>query len=905
MPAARSPIHAQVTEVPQSLADALAGQYRLDRLLGEGGMAAVYLAHDLKHDRPVALKVLRPELANALGPERFEREIQLAARLQHPHIVTVLDSGNAAGHLWFTMPFVDGESLRGRLDREKQLPVDVAIRITREAADALDYAHRHGVVHRDIKPENILLTSEHALVADFGIAKALTPDAARLTQSGLAIGTAAYMSPEQASGERELDGRSDIYSLAIVLYEMLAGETPFAAATPQAEIARRFTDTPRALRASRDSVPEHVSAAVQQALSRTTADRFPTARAFIEALSPDVSRPEAVPPRGQPRTRQARTRIPRSFVLFAGGLVIGLGLLFGWTRFAADTPVTPVVTAAEGVVRIAVLPFDNLGDAADAYFADGVTDAVRGKLAGIPHVEVIARLSSSQYSGTTLSPEQIARELGVRYLLTGAVRWARQPDGSSRVQVSPELVETANDGAQVRWSEPFDAPLTDVFQVQGDIAARVARALRLALPASEEVKLAQAPTSNPVAYDAFLRGEAAWSAGANTSPVALREALGYFRQAVALDSNFTAAWVAIAISSVQLYANSTPLPALAQQARAASERALALDPNDAAVHHARGMYYFGIERIPSRALEEYEAAHRLRPGEPRVLRALSSFASAAGKTEEALTHARAAYALDPLSSHTVATLATTYLWLRRLPEARVPADRALALDASNVGIIQMRVMIELAAGDLAAARRILAASVPAANRSELVSYMSLYWDLGWALDDEGRRLALELGPDAYDGDPGSWGIVRAQLYHWSGDTTRSRIWADTAARAFAEQIRAAPEDPQLPVLRALALAYLGRSEEALAGLQRNQTLAAAAPDANTGAYYIHQAVRVHLLLGDHDRALDELETLMSLPYYVTSAWLRIDPDFAPLRGNPRFERLVAGSGSPGPVAGGS
>src|SRR5690606_18060684 len=259
----------------------------------------------------------------------------------------------------------------------------------------------------------------------------------------------------------------------------------------------------------------------------------------------------------------------------------------------------------------------------------------------------------------------------------------------------------------------------------------------------------------------------------------------------------------------------------------------------------------------------------------------------------------------PLSSHTVATLATTYLWLRRLPEARVPADRALALDASNVGIIQMRVMIELAAGDLAAARRILAASVPAANRSELVSYMSLYWDLGWALDDEGRRLALELGPEAYDGDPGSWGIVRAQLYHWSGDTTRSRIWADTAARAFAEQIRAAPEDPQLPVLRALALAYLGRSEEALARLQRNQTLAAAAPDANTGAYYIHQAVRVHLLLGDHDRALDELETLMSLPYYVTSAWLRIDPDFAPLRGNPRFERLVAGSGSPGPVAGGS
>src|SRR5690606_11779459 len=508
-----------------------------------------------------------------------------------------------------------------------------------------------------------------------------------------------------------------------------------------------------------------------------------------------------------------------------------------------------------------------------------------------------------QYTETALSPEQIAGELGVRYLLTGAVRWDRQADGSSRVQVSPELVETGNNGAQVRWSEPFDAPLTDVFQVQGDIAARVARALRLALPASEELKRAQAPTSNPAAYDAFLRGEAAWSAGANTAPAALREALAYFRQSVALDSNFTAGWVAIAKCSIQLYSNSTPVPALAQEARASVERALALDPNEAAAHHATGLYYFAIERNSQRALEEYETAHRLRPGDAQVLRALSSLASAAGKPDEALDHARSAYALDPLSSHTAATLATTYLWLRRLPEARVPADRALALDASNVGIVQMRVMIELAAGDLASARRVLAAAVPNADRSELVSYMSLYWDLGWALDEDGRRLALALGPDAFDSDRGSWGIVRAQLYHWSGDLAQSRIWADTAARAFADQIRAAPEDPQLPVLLALALGYLGRRDEALAELRRNQALVAAAPDATTGAYYRHQAVRVHLLLGDYDRALDELEALMSQPYYVTSAWLRIDPDFAPLKGNPRFERMLAASAGLGPVAG--
>ena len=279
----------------ERLAAALAGHYTLERQLGRGGMATVYLAHDLRHDRPVALKVLHPELASALGPERFQREIRFAARLQHPHILTVLDSGDAAGQLWFTMPYVEGESLRDRLNRERQLPVDDALRIAREAADALDYAHAHGVIHRDVKPENILLTGSHALVADFGIARALAPGAPgeQLTATGLSVGTAAYMSPEQAAGEREVDARSDVYSLGTVLYEMLAGETPFAAPTPQATIARRFTEAPRPVRQLRESVPEGVERAVQRALARTAADRFATAADFARALAVV---PSAAPP---------------------------------------------------------------------------------------------------------------------------------------------------------------------------------------------------------------------------------------------------------------------------------------------------------------------------------------------------------------------------------------------------------------------------------------------------------------------------------------------------------------------------------------------------------------------------------------------------------------------------------
>jgi serine/threonine-protein kinase len=238
------------------LREGLRERYAFERELGRGGMATVWLARDLRHNRPVALKVLHPELGASLGPERFLREIHLAASLQHPHILTVLDSGDTAGHLWFTMPFVRGESLRERLRRETQLPVMDALRIAREAADALAFAHAEGVIHRDIKPENILLSGPHALVADFGIARALEagPDA-RLTETGLAVGTPAYMSPEQASGQRELDARTDVYSLAVVLYEMLAGETPFAAPTAQAMIARRFTETAKPIRQAREAVP--------------------------------------------------------------------------------------------------------------------------------------------------------------------------------------------------------------------------------------------------------------------------------------------------------------------------------------------------------------------------------------------------------------------------------------------------------------------------------------------------------------------------------------------------------------------------------------------------------------------------------------------------------------------------
>src|SRR4051794_26284566 len=272
-------------ELVNRLQVALADRYRIEGEIGAGGMATVYLAHDLRHERKVALKLLRPELSAVIGAERFLAEIKLTANLQHPHILPLFDSGEADSHLFYVMPFVEGESLRALLNREKQLPVAEAVRIAGEVASALDYAHRHGVVHRDIKPENILLHDGRALVADFGIALAASKAGGnRMTETGMSLGTPHYMSPEQAMGERDITARSDIYALGCVLYEMLTAEPPFSGSTAQAIVARVLTESPRPILPQRHTIPPHVEAAVLTALEKLPADRFGTAAEFAEAL---------------------------------------------------------------------------------------------------------------------------------------------------------------------------------------------------------------------------------------------------------------------------------------------------------------------------------------------------------------------------------------------------------------------------------------------------------------------------------------------------------------------------------------------------------------------------------------------------------------------------------------------
>jgi serine/threonine protein kinase/tetratricopeptide (TPR) repeat protein len=897
-----------------ALETGLAGRYAIERELGRGGMAMVYLARDLRHDRPVALKVLHPELGAALGGDRFQREIRLAARLQHPHILTVHDSGEIASAsgpplLWFTMPFVDGETLRARLQRERQLSVEEALTIAREAADALDYAHQQGIVHRDIKPENILLTARHALVADFGVARALAGAEQGLTETGMTLGTPAYMSPEQASGERSIDGRTDIYSLGSVLYEMLAGQPPFSGASAQAIIAKRFTETAPPVRRSRESVSPEIDAALTRALARLPADRFATAGEFAKALtvqatSPAVptalapDRPSATtPPVGAVLSseRQAaavstmaghhRFRVP-AWLAFVLGLLVtaSMGMLIWQRSHRAGEP------AVAGPKRLAVVPFENLGAPEDEYFADGMTDEVRGKLASVSGLQVIANRSVAEYKRSTKSYQQIGQELGVQYLLIGKVRWEKQAGAQSRVRVSPELIDVSS--SSTKWQQPFDAALTDVFQVQGEIAGKVARALDVALGEHERERIEVRPTQNLAAYDAFLRGEEASDRMSTTDPPALSRAASAYEQAVALDSTFALAWARLSQARSNIYGNGVITAAGIEQARRAAERALALAPDRPEGRLALGDYYTQVLGDYPKALEQYTQGQRADPTNAELLTSAALAEQAVGRWEAALEHLQRAQSIDPRSASTARRLAVTLLWLRRYPEAIAPSDRGLALAPTNLSILENKALISLAQGDLAGARDVLHSAPREVDPTALVAFVGTYWDLVWALDDDQQQLLLRLTPSAFSDDRFNWAHCLAQTYALRGNVARAQAYADSARAAAESTLQATPQDPSRRMLMGLALAYMGRKSDAVREGERAAAMLPMEKDAYTGPYLQHQLARIYVRVGQPEKALDILERLLKVPYYVSPGFLRIDPEWKPLHDNPRFQRLV-------------
>jgi serine/threonine-protein kinase len=874
------------------------GPYEILSPLGAGGMGEVYRARDTKLKRDVAVKVL-PE---ALGKDpdalaRFEREALAVAALSHPNILSIFDFGTQDGTAYAVTELLEGETLRGKLDGgpvSQRQAVDWALQI----AKGLSAAHGKGVVHRDLKPENVFVTKDgHLKILDFGLAKQIdeaspdeltsAPTGAGHTERGTVMGTMGYMSPEQLRA-MPVDHRSDIFSFGAVLYELLSGRKAFKRDTASDTIAAVLKEDPPELTQTGRNISPALDHIVRHCLEKDRENRFQTAKDVVFNLS-EASGASATVTSGVQAVAPAPRGKNRLWIVAAAIAVLVAAGLFTWKRSKSST------SATGGVKRVAVLPFENLGAPEDDYFADGIADEVRGKLTSIPGLQVIARGSSTPYKKTNKTPKQIAQELEANYLLTATVRWEKS-GGTSRVHVSPELVEVSASGPPAsKWQQPFDASLTDVFQVQSDIATKVAEALGVALGAGEEKRLSERPTENLAAYDAFLKGEDSSKSMGVNDPPSLRKALVSYEQAVALDPSFAQAWARVSMASGWLNANGTPTPELAERARSAAEKAVALGPDRPEGHLALAYYQRSVLNQPSLALEELSKAQRLAPGRAEILSELAAAEQGLGKWERSVEHLKQAERLDPRSVLTLRRLGNTLLKLRRYAESREVIDRGLVLAPAGLILIENRAMTYLGEGDLAGARAVLKAAPKEVEPAALVAFVAEYEDLVWVLDEGQRESLLRLTPSAFDDDRGAWGIAQAQTYALRGNENNVRAYAEEARRASEEQLRATPNDAQSHAVLGLSLAYLDRKEEAIREGLRGAELLPISKDAYLGPYLLHQLVRIYIIVGEPEKALDQLEPLLKIPYYLSPGWLKIDPNFDPLRKNPRFQKLVAGA----------
>ena len=648
------------------LAEALSERYALEREIGRGGMATVYLAQDRKHARPVAIKVLRPELAASLDAERFLREIGIAARLAHPHIVPLIDSGEASGILYFVTPYVSGGSLRDRLQKEGRLPLKDALRIAREVGAGLDYANRNGYVHRDVKPENILIADGLAVLSDFGIARACCgpgdPVPAAVTEVGLALGTPEYMSPEQAAGEPDLDTASDVYSLACVVYEMLSGEPPFRTASPHSTMARQVTETPRPLRALRPDAPLAVEAALGRALAKRPEDRFATVAEFVAALA------------------------------------------------AEQRGVHPAAGAGRSV---AVLPFVNASpDPANEYLSDGITDELIDALTKVEGLRVASRTSVFALKGKPQDVRAIGALLGAAEVLEGTVRKA-----GDRLRITAQLSSTTD--GRLLWSQRYDRTLDDVFAIQDEIARTIVTTLRATSFADLAEPARRRGTASVAAYGLYLRGRFEYN---KRTQEGVAEGIRLLERAIAEDPGYALAYTGLADAyALHVDYRSVPVAEGLERAKAYARKALELDDTLADAYASLAWCLFTYDWDWDGSGRAYRRAIELDPSYAPAHQWYAFLLAAHGRHDEALVEGHTALELDPASVSIRRSVAWLYYYARRYDRARYHLTRAIEMNPTAEESHRILGLSLAQEGAFAEAERVLreAKALPGAGPYEL------------------------------------------------------------------------------------------------------------------------------------------------------------------------------------------
>ena len=719
-----------------SLTSTLADRYTIERILGHGGMATVHLAEERKHKRKVAIKILRQELGASVGAERFLREIGIAAQLSHPHIVPLIDSGESDGSLYYVSPFIDGGSLRDRLNAQGRLPIDDALRIAHEVGAALDYAHRNGFVHRDVKPENILFADDHALLADFGIAHVCMPEGESLTLAGLALGTPEYMSPEQASGETEIGVPGDIYGLACVVYEMLAGEPPFRGASARATMAKQVTERARPLRALRPDAPSGFERVLEKALAKDPLQRYATIMEFCGALN------------------RARSE-----------------------------PSRPFVTTTR---TIAVLPFVNASpDPDNEYLSDGITDELINALAKVDGLRVASRTSVFALKGKAQDVRAIGALLEASEVLEGTLR--RSGDN---LRITAQL--TSTDDGRLVWSERYDRKLDDVFAIQDEISRTIVAKLRSTSFADIIAPAGDRHSENVEAYGLYLRGRYAWN---KRTSEGVTEGIKYFEEAIALDPGYALAYTGLADSyALHIDYRNVAVHEGFEHAKFYARKAIALDDTLAEAHASLAWSLFIYDWDWSGAEKAFRRAIELDPRYATAHQWYAFLLASQGRFDEALLEAHTAQENDPASVSVRRSLGYTYVYARKYQQARYHIDRAIAMNPTAEETFRIQGLILTLDKQYPAAERVLREALTLAPECGSYTKATLAYSLACAGDTSyAAQIAAELEEERKTEYVSP--VELATVYIGLGDADKALDWIEHAVedrRGWAAYLRVHP-----------------------------------------------------------------------------------------------------------------
>ncbi len=867
------------------------GRYEILEHLGGGGMGVVYKARDLRLKRTVALKFLPPEWSRDPGArERFMREARAASALDHPNICTVYEVDETEeGRLFIAMAFCEGETLKKRIERGP-LPIGEAVILAIQIAEGLQRAHEEGIVHRDIKPANVIVTERGEVrIVDFGLAKLAGEFG--LTQAGATVGTPQYMSPEQARGE-DIGPATDIWSLGVVLFELAAGVVPFRGESSDAVINSIRHDPPPRLCDLRPDGPPMLERIVGQTLEKEPAKRY----ASIEGMINDLRSLEVALSEGSEKTEILRADSSTRRRLVVAVPIAGIALLAVVALLLWQVRTTPSPAPAdEGLKRIVVLPFENLGPPEDEYFAAGMTEEITSRLAAVSGLQVISRTSARAYAGTTKKIREIGQELDVGYVVEGTVRWNRGAAGLGRVRITPQLIRVADDSHL--WSERYDRLLEDVFAIQSDIASQVIDRLQTTLLEPELRAIEARPTENMEAYQAYLLAVQYWWSGEREQNA--RMMVEVLERAVKLDPEFAPAHALLSQAHAQFYHYRYDFTdERREKARRSAERALELQPELAEAHLALGFYQYWCHRDYDAALAEIVIAEQGRPNDADVLTLKWAVFRRMARWQEALDTLERAAKLDPRGYLTLYEWGATLTAVRQYARAEERLNRAIAVapdwpDAYYYAALNYLMWD----GATDRARRLLL-DVSTSEDPRLV-YLTLlfhYYDRDFeALIAEIAELRDDVIPLQETYVPTE--LLRCVALAASGDRGRALPSCESAVSLLTGELELRPYDHRLYSALGHAHAILGHDVAAVTAAERAVEMWPVSKDAFDGTFPAIALAKVYARVGEYDRAIDQLEELLSIPCRISAPLLRLDPAWDPLRDHPRFQEILETYGS--------